>query len=312
MLHVMTKFRVMVAFAIAVFSAVTIVRSDPKPIDVAAVKDETTPELPKGVKRLDYESPVDKLKDWALFQLPEGDSRTWAVYLHGHGATGHQLFARPDVRDGVLAAARKQGWGAMGPNLRGNAWMSPAAAEDLHSLIGLLRSKYKADRIILVGGSMGGTSVLSYAVLHPEDAAAVIALCPATDIGAFHTWCRDRKAKADAPPVLQELADAIEQSYGGPPAKLADVYAKHSALRRAHDRLTMPVFVSHGTADALIPVEQCQQLAKVMHDRPQFQYHELKDGGHDAPIRDMDAAMKFILPKLEEAEKDRAKKSDSK
>lgn len=293
----------LVTFALTAFSHAETKPGEAKPaatLDVLSLKDAGEG-FPAGVQRLEYRSSADKAQDWAMLLPPAGASHTWAIYLHGHGSGGEQLFSRPDVRDGVLAAVRKQGWGAVGPNLRGNAWMSPAAADDLHALIQLLRTRFNAERIVLIGASMGGSGVLAYTAVHPEDPAAVIALCPAADIGGFHGWCRGRKSDAAAPPVLQELADAIESAYGGPPSARGDVYAAHSALAHARQSFTMPMFVSHGSVDAVISVEQARRLAEILRDRPTFQYHELSNAGHEGPIGDMPAAMKFILPQLEKA-----------
>jgi pimeloyl-ACP methyl ester carboxylesterase len=278
-------------------------------VEVLRVADAGDDPYPDGVQRLDYRSGLDRAEDWALLWEPrepkpdvaaggKDATRTWAVYLHGHGSGGEQLFTRPDVRDNTLAAVRRQGWGALAPNLRGNAWMGPAAVDDLRGLLRVLRERYGAEQVVLIGASMGGSGVLAYAAVYPEDADAVIALCPATDVGAFHGWCRERRGQG--PPVLQELADAIEHAYGGPPAERAEVYAGHSAVGGAA-RLTMPVFVSHGSADEIIPVEQPRRLAEVLEDRPTFKYHELPGGDHEAPLSDVAEAMAFILPQLEEA-----------
>lgn len=278
-------------------------------VEVLGVTDAPGDGFPEGVQRLTYRSTVDQAEDWALLWEPvkadadaPADSleaaatgRTWAVYLHGHGSGGEQLFTRPDVRDNTLAAVRRQGWGALAPNLRGNAWMGPAAAHDLRGLLRVLRERYGAERVVLIGASMGGSGVLAYVAAHPGDADAVIALCPATDIGAFRTWCREHQQGS---PILRELADAIERAYGGPPAERPDAYAAHSAVAHAK-RLTMPVFVSHGSADAVIPVEQPRRLAAALADRPTFKYHELPGGDHEKPLTDVAEAMAFILPRLE-------------
>lgn len=229
--------------------------------------------------RLDYTSGVDGTADWALVAPGRRPDR-WLVMIHGHGSAADQLWTRPDIRDHWLPAFQAGGWGIIAPQLRGNAWMGPAAATDLCDLLNRIRLQFGAARFVFVSGSMGGTSNLIYAVRHPADVAGVVALCPATDVAGYHAWCRQC---APAAPILSEIADAIEASYGGPPARQAAVYAAHSAVRHAQ-RLTMPVAVVHATGDAVIPVQQSRDLAARLAGHRTFRYVELAGGHHDSPL----------------------------
>lgn len=246
-----------------------------------------------GLLELTYTSAVDGRQDWALVR-PAERSRLWLVMIHGHGSHGDQLFTRPDVKALLLSPLCQAGFGIVSPNLRDNAWMGPAAAVDLQALLELIRVRFDAQgRFILCGGSMGGTSNLIYAVLHPEDVAGVVAACPATDLAGYYAWGRERNQG-----VIREIADAIESAYGGPPATRVDIYWRHSAVRNcAH--LTMPVRIMHGTADELIPVTQARALAKAMQGRANFYYQELAGGHHDSPLAEMPAALEWVLNKIE-------------
>ncbi|MFA6107786.1 MAG: alpha/beta fold hydrolase [Candidatus Latescibacterota bacterium] len=241
------------------------------------VEERHQPDLPGGILHLRYRSQVDGLEDWALL-LPGLPGAPWAVALHGHGSTGDQLFTRPDIREQWLAHYRHRGLGILSPHLRGNAWMCPAAAADLHDLIGWLRQAHGAQRLLFLSGSMGGTANLIYAALHPGEVSAVAALCPATDVGAYWRWCQ-----AHAVGVVAEIAAAIGQAYGGSPDQVPESYAAHGVLARV-EVLTMPLLLAHGTADALIPVAQSRALADRLHGRPGFVYRELEGGDHDAPL----------------------------
>lgn len=241
------------------------------------VADQRQAHLPEGILHLRYRSQVDGREDWAL-ALPGLPGAPWVVALHGHGSTGDQLFTRPDIRDQWLAHYRRRGLGILSPHLRGDAWMCSAAAADLHALIGWLRRTRGAQRLFFLSGSMGGTANLIYAGLHPEEVSAVAALCPATDLAAYWRWCQTHAAG-----VVAEIAAAIEQAYGGSPDQVPESYAAHSVLSRA-EALTMPLLLAHGTADALIPVEQSRALAARLHDRPGFVYREIEGGDHDAPL----------------------------
>lgn len=79
-------------------------------------------------RRVDYASPVDNAPDWYL-QHDGAPNRPCVVMLHGHGAHGDQLLTRPDLARWLPELAALQ-ISLLLPNLRDNAWMSPAAAAD--------------------------------------------------------------------------------------------------------------------------------------------------------------------------------------
>jgi len=245
---------------------------------VQKLSGQQIPSAPQGLVRYDYESDLDNHADWVVLCPPAEGQSVWLVMIHGHGSHGDQLYTRPDLQQVWLPHFRKLGFGILTPNLRGNAWMGPAAAHDLHDLLAFMRGECGARQFLFVSGSMGGTSNLIYAVLHPQEVAGVVALCPATDLTSYYAWCRERNTG-----VIKEIADAIEHSYGGPPAAQAKTYEAHSALKNAQ-LLTMPLYVAHGAADATIPVSQSRRLATAMADRKDFTYIEMPEGHHDSPL----------------------------
>jgi len=230
------------------------------------------------VLRVDYRSPKDGYADWTLVR-PSERAELWVVCLHGHGSHGDQLYTRPDIRDWWLSRFLQHRVGILTPNLRDNAWMGPAAAADLHELLAWTRNQYRVKRFLFFSGSMGGTGNLIYAVLHPDDVAAAVALGAASDPASYRRWCRTQQGG-----VVHEIADAIEESYGDH----ADLYHRHSPLKHA-SKLTMPVYLAHGADDAIIPVDQSQRLANAMAGRPNFIYREIPSGDHDSPLADGDA-----------------------
>ena len=58
----------------------------------------------------------------------------------------------------------------------------------------------------------------------------------------------------------------------------------------------MPVYLAHGDADALIPVEQSRALAALCRS-PRFRYREIPGGHHDSPLAAdiMDEALDWVL-----------------
>lgn len=245
------------------------------------------PAIPGGVVRAAYVSPRDGLADWALAWAPV-TGRTWAVVLHGHGSHGDQLYTRADIRQHWRDPLRAAGLGLLTPNLRDNAWMCPAAAEDLHDLLGWVRTRYGAQRFVFLSGSMGGAGNLIYATQYPEDCAAVAALGATTDLAAYHAWLAGHPAG-----IQPEIAAAIAHAYGGGPAQAPDLYRRHSPCFHA-ERLTMPLFTAHGERDGLMPVEQLRQLAVRLNGQPNFIYVEVAGGNHDSPLF-LPSAMTWII-----------------
>jgi pimeloyl-ACP methyl ester carboxylesterase len=233
--------------------------------------------FPEGLMRLDYVSDVDGLKDWALL-LPGENKRLLIVVIHGHGSHGDQLFTRKDVREICLPVFHDSGAGILSVNLRDNAWMGPAAASDMHALLNYLRTEHGMRKTILCSGSMGGTSGLIYAGLHPEDINAMFILCAATDLASYYRWC-----KTQDKPIIHEISEAIRMSYGGTPDEKPDLYLRHSALANA-ENFTMPIILIHGGDDEIIPVEHARALAYKMKNRNSFSYTEIPGGNHDSPL----------------------------
>lgn len=235
------------------------------------------PDAPSGITRIAYTSMTDCLEDWALVRRPR-EGRTWVVHLHGHGSTGDQVYTRPDIRQHWLAHYLALGLGILSPNLRGNAWMSPEAVADLHALLEFVRGEYGAQDFCFLSGSMGATGNLSYATIHPEDVSMVAALCPVTDLSAYHEWCCLHPGG-----VRDEIRAAIESAYGGRPDQVPEQYVRRNVARHA-DRLTMPLLLAHATGDGIVPVEQSRVLWQRLSGRPQVTYVEIEGGDHDSPL----------------------------
>ncbi len=260
-------------------------------IQILSARPDGSPDIPRGVTRLVFCSSLDGREDYALL-YPAARGRTYLVCIHGYGSHGDQLYVRADLRRDWWPEFQARGVGILTPNIRDNSWMSPPAAADLSSLLDFLRVRHGAETFVLFGGSMGGTSVLVYAVLHPEDVAGVAALCPATDVAARHEWCKRYSCEA----LPAGISAAIAEAYGGTPAEIPEVYDRHSCLAHA-DRLTMPVYLAHGDADPVIPVTESRALAALLRARI-LKYREVPGGHHDSPLAldVIQEALDWVLP----------------
>ncbi|MDD5678023.1 MAG: hypothetical protein PHW60_08560 [Kiritimatiellae bacterium] len=242
------------------------------------------------MQRLDYASAVDDAPDWALLR-PGKRHELWTVVLHGHGSHGDQLYTRRDVREKWLPDFLDTGAGIITLNLRDNAWMCPAAAADMHAVLDFLRAEFGMQKTIFCSGSMGGTGNLIYGVLYPGDVAGIVARGVASDVGSYYRWCTTQTL-----PILREIADAILTAYGADPDHAPEIYRRHSAQANVN-RLAMPVYLTHGGADRIIPVEQSRILAELLRDKKNFFYHEIPGGDHDSPLHDKQG-LSWVLQRI--------------
>ena len=92
------------------------------------------------------------------------------IMLHGHGSDRWQFIrqSRPECSES-RNFAKLAGMICVSPDYRGTtSWMGPAAEADLIQLIDKLHQGQRIGRILLVGGSMGGTAALAFAAQHPQ------------------------------------------------------------------------------------------------------------------------------------------------
>ena len=155
--------------------------------------------------------------------------------------------------------------------------MSPAATADLTDLLRYCQDELGCQRFVLLGGSGGASSAMAYAVLHPEKIHGVIAM------GMCDILARLDFARQSDNPVLQKLATTVFAAYGGTPEEKPELYQARSVLAHT-DRLTMPVILTMGENDQLIPVAETRKIAAAMKGKSNFVYHEIPQGGHDSAL----------------------------
>jgi len=233
-------------------------------------------EYPTGTLRITYTSAFDAAEDWALF-LPGDARKSTIVYLHGSFSYADQIFTRNDVRAFWLTRIQAGRHPLLSVNLRGTSYMSPAATADLTDLLGYCRNEFGCQRFVLLGGSGGASSAMAYAVLHPDEVHGVIAL------GMCDIMARLDFARKSDNPLLQKLAQTVFAAYGGTLEERPELYQARSVLAHT-DRLTMPVVLTIGENDSLIPVAEARKIAAAMQGRTNFVYHEIPQGNHDAAL----------------------------
>ena len=92
------------------------------------------------------------------------------IALHGHGSDRRQFVEQS--RDECRAArdtAAKHHMIFVSPDYRVPAsWMGPKAEADVVQIIDETKRRFTIGRVIISGGSMGGTASLTFAALHPD------------------------------------------------------------------------------------------------------------------------------------------------
>jgi len=208
------------------------------------------------------------------------------IALHGHGSDRWQ-FVRQDrgecraVRD-VATATNSL---LISPDYRAKtSWMGPKAEADVVQIIDSTKKLFRVERVILCGGSMGGTGALTFAALHPDLIDAVVSLNGTANLMEY-----DR------------FLDAIAESYGGTKQQVPDEYRKRSA-ELFPERFTMPLATTTGGADEIVPPASVLRLIDAVrqtNDRV-LSLHR-PDGGHSTSYEDTKQALEFVFRVMSDA-----------
>ena len=210
------------------------------------------------------------------------DARPHDVMLafHGHGSDRWQFIkdARGECR-GVRDVAARFGLILISPDYRAKtSWMGPKAEADVLQIIAELKQRHKVGRVFLVGGSMGGTAVLTFTALHSELITGVCSLNGTANLIEY-----------------EKFQEAIGESFGGTKLEVPDEYKKRSA-EFWPEKFTMPVAFATGGKDDLVPPQSVLRLADKLKvaGRKVLSIHR-ETGGHSTTYEDTCTAIEFIL-----------------
>lgn len=238
---------------------------------------------------VEFTAKVDRSAQRYVIMLPQGfpaNGRKYNVMiaLHGHGSDRWQFIrdARGECSGARDVAARHE-MIFVSPDYRATtSWMGPKAEADVVQIIRDLRRKYPVDKVIVVGGSMGASSALTFTALHPDLVAGVVSI----NGTANHL-------------EYANFQDAISESFGGTKAQIPLEYKKRSAEYRP-EKFTMPIAITAGGKDELVPPQSCLRLAnvlKLMGSKIDVIYRE--NGGHSTDYDDTVAAIEFVVKAVE-------------
>lgn len=233
----------------------------------------------------------DKTEQKYVVVRPKGfdpkRTNTAVVALHGHGSDRWQ-FVKQDRGEckGTRDAANANGFLLVCPDYRAKtSWMGPAAEADVLQILDELKEKFGVRRVVVSGGSMGGTSALAFAALHPDRVAGCVSLNGTANMVDY-----------------ENFAPEIAASYGGTKKAKPEVYRSRSAELFAV-RLKMPVALTTGGKDTVVPPDSCLRLAEKLKklDRPVSLIHR-PDGGHATNYEDTVKAFAFVIERLPKAD----------
>lgn len=202
------------------------------------------------------------------------------IALHGHGSDRWQ-FSGGDTPTGKAARdiAVARGMLLILPDYRAKtSWMGPAAESDLVQIIAVLRETHQVGRVFLCGGSMGASSSLTFAALHPDLIAGVAAM----NGTANHL-------------EYENFQDAIRESFGGTKQEIPLEYKNRSA-EYWPERFTMPVAITASADDTVVPPDSVMRLAGVLKKlgRPVLAIYRDKVG-HTSLPEDARATIEFMI-----------------
>lgn len=203
------------------------------------------------------------------------------IALHGHGSDRKQFASdgRSECRAARDAAAEAH-MIFVSPDYRApTSWMGPAAEADLVQLIGIYRQK-GVGRVVLTGGSMGGTSTLIFTALHPELIAAACAMNPTADLVEYAGF-----------------PEAIAASYGGTRQQVPGEYRKRSPVKFPQNFAGIPVSFTTGGKDTVVPPDSAMRLAKLLIKQAKggaLLVH-VPEGGHSTSYEDAKTALAFAI-----------------
>ena len=204
------------------------------------------------------------------------------IALHGHGSDRWQFVKQPLAEaQAARNIAAKHALMYFSPDYRAKtSWMGPKAEADMVQIIAELKQQHRVGRVFICGGSMGGTSALTFAALHPELIAGVASMNGTANLLEYTNF-----------------QEAIAESYGGPKTAIPEEYKKRSS-EYWPERLHMPVAMATGGLDTLVPPDSCRRLAGVLKllGRDVLLIHR-EQGGHSTNLDDSTAILEFIFQK---------------
>jgi uncharacterized protein len=198
--------------------------------------------------------PDGTLPAWQVVPEEVSGPGTYAVLVHGRGASREEMHRSLrtvheagipaliiSVRNDPDAPADPDGWGRYGDR----EW------EDLQAAIDHLVEVEGVERLLPIGSSQGGSLVLSWLRRgdHTDRAVGAVLISPLTSMqGTLDLQARDRGIPAPVIPPLLWSTGLLAQARSG-----LDLDRLEHGDPDVVDTYTVPMLVTHGTADSTVP-----------------------------------------------------------
>lgn len=197
------------------------------------------------------------------------ESSTWVIQVHGRGATRAECLRAVPVLQGaglpnLVVSYRNDG---EAPRSRGGAYALGAAEwRDVDSAISYAL-RHGAERVILMGWSMGGAIALQTAV-NSGNRDRIVGLILESPVVDWRTVLRFQARKAGMHAPLPDLAMGalsvpVTARLSG--AEEAIHFDRLDMVARA-DELTTPILILHSEDDGFVPADASHALAQARPD----------------------------------------------
>ncbi len=240
-----------------------------------------------SVQDVSFEAKVDGSIQHYVLLFPKAfdpaESHDLLIALHGHGSDRWQ-FATGDIE--VARAARdvamEHSMIYVSPDYRAKtSWMGPLAEADTVQMIEDLKNQFRIDKVLISGGSMGGSSCLTFAAMHPDLVDGVV---------SFNGTANHLE--------YEKFQDAISESFGGSKSEIPSEYKKRSA-EYWPDKLTMPISITLGGKDLTVPPDSVLRLTEVLKKlNPDILLIYREEGGHSTNYEDSKEAYEFVVERM--------------
>ncbi|MBC8000777.1 MAG: alpha/beta hydrolase [Leptolyngbya sp.] len=201
------------------------------------------------------------------------------VYLHGMGSTFLEPFVCPDAKPIAREITGKR------PQLifsslnyrRAYSWGTDAAISDITQNIREIMQRYPVNRIVLMGTSMGGCTVLTYSALAPADIKSKLVGVVSSEGAGDLTRLFHETKNASIPPALQN-------AFGGRPEMVPERYQKQSFIPNIEQvKSDARYAILSATKDTIVPPRFQKDLIELLTKR-NMQAHLIEiDSGHGVP-----------------------------
>lgn len=171
------------------------------------------------------------------------------IALHGHGSDRWQFATNTTYNECVAVRdfAGSRNMIFVSPDYRAaTSWMGPLAEKDMVQIIEEFRADYLINRVFICGGSMGGSSALTFTAIHPTMVDGVVALNPLANHLEY-----------------ENFQEYISASFGGSKQQIPHEYKKRSA-EYWPEKFHVPVGISTGGQDTIVPPGSALRLADIL------------------------------------------------